>query len=84
MADRSKTVVYVALIGNLLIAISKFIVAIISGSSSMMSEAIHSTVDTSNELLMLVGMRRAKSRGPPSIRSGTDARYISGRSSSRW
>jgi cation diffusion facilitator family transporter len=59
MADRSKTVVYAALIGNVFIAISKFIVAVISGSSSMLSEAIHSTVDTSNQLLMLVGMHRA-------------------------
>jgi cation diffusion facilitator family transporter len=59
MADRSKTVVYAALIGNVFIAISKFIVAVISGSSSMLSEAIHSTVDTSNQVLMLVGMHRA-------------------------
>lgn len=59
MADRSKTVVYAALIGNAFIAISKFIVAVISGSSSMLSEAIHSTVDTSNQVLMLVGMHRA-------------------------
>jgi cation diffusion facilitator family transporter len=65
MADRSKTVVYTALIGNALIAISKFIVAGISGSSSMFSEAIHSTVDTSNQLLMLVGMSRADKPATP-------------------
>ena len=65
MADRSKIVVYVALFGNILIAISKFIVAAISGSSSMLSEAIHSTVDTSNQLLMLVGMHRAGKPATP-------------------
>lgn len=64
MADRSKTVVYAALAGNLAIAVSKFIAAAISSSSAMMSEAIHSTVDTANELLMLVGMHRAAK--PPS------------------
>ncbi len=60
MADRSKTVVYAALAGNVAIAVSKFVAAAISGSSSMLSEAIHSTTDTANELLMLVGMHRAQ------------------------
>lgn len=53
-------VVYAALVGNLLIAITKFAAALFTGSSAMLSEAVHSTVDTSNELLLLYGMHRAK------------------------
>ena len=53
----SRTVVYGAIAGNVAIAVTKFIVAGITGSSSMLSEAIHSAVDTGNGLLLLVGMR---------------------------
>jgi cation diffusion facilitator family transporter len=53
-------VVYAALAGNLAIAISKFVAAALTGSSAMLSEAIHSTVDTGNELLLMFGMRRAE------------------------
>lgn len=55
----SKKAVYAALIGNLLIAVTKFVAAATSGSSAMLSEGIHSLVDTTNELLLLYGMRRA-------------------------
>ncbi len=60
MASGSKKVVIAALIGNGLIAITKFIAASISGSSAMMSEGIHSLVDTGNQVLLLLGMHRAK------------------------
>lgn len=59
----SKIAVYAALAGNLLVACTKIAAAVWTGSSSMMSEAIHSVVDTSNELVLLYGFHRA-SRPP--------------------
>jgi len=56
----STVVVYAALIGNVLVAITKAIAAAWTGSSGMLSEAIHSAVDTVNELLLLHGLRRAE------------------------
>ena len=60
MASGSRTVIYAALAGNLLIAITKFIAAAFTGSAAMMAEGIHSTVDTGNQGLLLYGMKRAK------------------------
>jgi cation diffusion facilitator family transporter len=51
-------VVYAAIFANAAIAVAKFIVAGLSGSSAILSEGIHSTVDTFNECLLLLGIRR--------------------------
>jgi cation diffusion facilitator family transporter len=59
MASGSKLVIIAALIGNALISITKFVAASITGSSAMMSEGIHSLVDTGNQVLLLYGMKRA-------------------------
>ncbi|TYM00117.1 cation transporter [Bradyrhizobium rifense] len=59
----SKTIVYAALVGNLLVAVTKIGAAVWTGSSAMMSEAVHSVVDTTNEVLLLYGYHRA-SRPP--------------------
>ncbi len=60
----SKTIIYGALAANSAIAVTKFIVAGITGSSAMISEGIHSAVDTGNALLLLVGTKL--SERPPS------------------
>jgi len=56
----SKKSIYSALIANLLIAVTKFIAGVIGRSGSMISEGIHSLVDTANELLLLLGLHRAR------------------------
>ena len=63
MASESKTAIVAAIVGNLAIAVIKFIASALTGSAAMMSEGIHSVVDTGNGLLMLYG--DYKSRKPP-------------------
>ena len=52
--------VVAALLANIGIAISKFIAFFFTGSSSMLSEAIHSVADSGNQILLLIGNRRSK------------------------
>src|SRR3954471_12535752 len=65
MAGETRKAVVAAVIGNLAIATAKFIAAAFSGSAAMLSEAIHSLVDTGNGALMLVGMHRSKKPADP-------------------
>lgn len=60
MKEGSTKAVYAALIGNLAIAILKFVVALIGKSSAMLAESYHSLSDTGNQLLLLIGIKRSK------------------------
>ena len=60
MASSSKKVIYAALIGNALIAVTKFAASVVTGSSAMLAEGIHSLVDTGNQGLLLLGLHKAK------------------------
>lgn len=61
-APERRRAIYAALFANLAIAITKLGAALVSGSSALLSEGVHSLVDTSNELLLLYGMKRARER----------------------
>jgi cation diffusion facilitator family transporter len=62
----SKIAVIAAVIGNLVIAVIKFVAAVLTGSSAMISEGIHSLVDTGNGGLLLLGMKQAR-RAPDEL-----------------
>jgi cation diffusion facilitator family transporter len=61
-AGNSKASIYAALLGNVAVAATKFTAALWTGSSAMLSEAVHSTVDTLNEVLLLYGLRQSRKR----------------------
>ena len=58
MAAESKTAIVAAIIGNAAIAAIKFVAGSLTGSSAMISEGIHSVVDTGNGGLLFYGLRR--------------------------
>ncbi len=58
-SSSSKPAIYAALVGNLAIAVTKLAAASWTGSSAMLSEGVHSLVDTGNEILLLYGLHRA-------------------------
>jgi cation diffusion facilitator family transporter len=58
--------VIAALVANIGIAISKFVAFAFTGSSSMLSEAIHSVADSGNQILLLVGNKRSKKQADES------------------
>lgn len=59
-SDNHPIAVYGAIAANMLIAVVKFVAASITGSSAMLSEGIHSVVDTGNQLLLLFGIHKSK------------------------
>jgi cation diffusion facilitator family transporter len=58
-SDSSRAVIY-ALGANFAIAIAKYAAAAITGSGSMLAEAVHSTADCGNQLLLLLGLKRSR------------------------
>jgi len=61
-AGGSKIAIYGAIVANFCIAIAKFVAASFTGSSAMMSEGIHSLIDTSNGMLLLLGIKKSKKK----------------------
>ena len=71
--------VVAALLANLGIAVSKFVAFLFTGSSSMLSEAIHSVADSGNQVLLLVGNKRSKKQADEHHKFGYGRRrYVYG------
>jgi len=59
-AESGTRAIIAALLANLGIAVTKFLAFLVSGSSSMLAESVHSLADSGNQLLLLVGGRRSR------------------------
>lgn len=77
--EGSTRAVVTVLAANLGIALSKFVAAAITGSASMLAEAVHSVADSANQALLLIGGRQAR-RAPSALHpfGYARARYIYG------
>jgi cation diffusion facilitator family transporter len=75
MADGSTISVVGALVGNMAVAAVKFAAFLISGSSAMLTEAIHSLVDTLNQVLLLFGLRQSRRPADPDHPFGHGMEY---------
>jgi cation diffusion facilitator family transporter len=64
-AKHDNSTLWIAFGANMAIAVSKFVAAAITGSSAMLTEGVHSVVDSVNELLLVYGRKR--SRKPPDV-----------------
>jgi cation diffusion facilitator family transporter len=62
---KSRVSIYAAIAANVAIAVTKFVVSGITGSSAMLSEGIHSAVDTFNGVLLLVGLKLSQRPATP-------------------
>ena len=83
MKRSSTRVLYVAIAANIAIALSKYAAAALTGSSAMLAEAFHSTADSCNELLRIVGIKTSV-RPPDGLHLlDTGKSYIFGRLQSR-
>lgn len=60
MSHASTSAIYTAAGANLAIAVAKFAGAFFTGSSAMLAEGVHSVVDTANQILLLVGIKRSQ------------------------
>lgn len=65
VTDGSRRAIFAAFFANLGIAISKFAGFVITGSASLLAEAVHSAADTGNQLLLFLGGRRARKSATP-------------------
>jgi Co/Zn/Cd efflux system component len=83
MATGGTRAVVAALLANLAIAVAKFVGFLITRSSSMLAESVHSVADSGNQALLLLGGRMARRQSQKNIRSDTVESGTSGCSSSR-